>query len=135
MKLYGNLSSLNDGQFNTLLDFFYPECNKVSIYFPNDAEVAVINFKERFLEAIDLCEIDDEPSILEPKEGFSMVIAALSDNVKELLKEIHPSFHLSFGIIQEEALVLFVGEEGELAIDSEQPDMTAHPLFKTFTQA
>ncbi len=134
MKLYGNLSDLTHEQFTDMLSFFYPECNKLSIYFPNDGEAPVMSFKEDFLEAIDVSEADDETSVLEPKEGFSMVIASFSDNVKQLLARIEPSFKLSFGMMYDETLVLFIGEEGEIAIDSTNESLMEHPIFSTFTK-
>lgn len=134
MKLYGNTSNLSGQAFSDLLKYFYPACDKVSIYFPNDAEEPVTNFKNTFLKAIELCELDDEDSVLEPKEGFTMVIASLSDEVQSLLTQIHPSFHLSFGIIKEETLILFIGEEGEIAIDTEDAAVATQELFASFTK-
>lgn len=135
MKLYGNTSDLSGESFGEVLDYFYPLCDKVSIYFPNDGDDALMAFKNKFLEATSLCEIEDELSVLEPKEGFAMVIASLaSEAVQQLLKAIHPSFHLSFGLVKDETLVLFVGEEGEIAIDTEDANLSTLPLFTSFTK-
>lgn len=130
MKLYTDIAQLTGDVFTQMLEVFYPVCDKVSIYFPNDGDEAVMNYKNTFLKAIELCEIEDELSVLEPKEGFSMVIASLSQpQVQDLLKKISPAFHLSFGLIKGETLVFFVGEEGEIAIDVEDNTVVDTPLF------
>ncbi|MGL5677244.1 MAG: hypothetical protein ACRDDX_12570 [Cellulosilyticaceae bacterium] len=135
MKLYSNTAALSGEAFGQMLDTFYPLCDKVSIYFPNDGEDAVMTFKNKFLQAIELCEIEDELSVLEPKEGFSMVIASIAPtHVQALLKEIHPSFHLSFGLIKDETLVFFVGEEGEIAIDVDDASVVASEVFNHCTK-
>lgn len=135
MKLYTDIAALSGDAFGQMLDVFYPLCDKVSIYFPNDGEEAVMAFKNKFLNAIELYEIEDELSVLEPKEGFSMVIASVAPtHVQNLLKEIHPSFHLSFGLIKDETLVFFVGEEGEIAIDVEDASVVDCELFSNCTK-
>ena len=135
MKLYTDLSALTSDAFGQMLDIFYPLCDKVSIYFPNDCEEPVTAFKNKFLSATELCEIEDELAVLEPKEGFSMVIASIdSPSVQSLLKEINSSFHLSFGLIKDELLVFFVGEEGEIAIDVEDASIINNPLFDSCTK-
>lgn len=135
MKLYTDMTAISNDTFCQMLDVFYPVCDKVSIYFPNDGEADVMAFKHTFLEAIELCEIEDELAVLEPKEGFSMVIASLATpQVQVLLKEVSAAFHLSFGLIKDETLVFFVGEEGEIAIDVNDLTLVESPLFEGCTK-
>lgn len=134
MKLYANISELSQETFNKILKFCFPQCNKLSIYFPNDCNDLLNDFKIKFLNATELYALDDELSILEPKEGFSMVITSLSETVQELLFEMPYGEALSFGIIQDENLVFFISEEGELAIDLPSEAIEGDALFTNFTK-
>ncbi|MGL4362044.1 MAG: hypothetical protein ACRCSG_01995 [Cellulosilyticaceae bacterium] len=135
MKLYTNCKKHTTEDFGTMLELLYPLCDKVSIYFPNDGTDDVMSFKNQFLIATELCGIEDELSVLEPKEGFSMVIASIHDkDVQQLLKLISPELHLSFGIIKDETLVFFVDEEGEIAIDTDDLTVLNHPIFSKSIQ-
>lgn len=134
MKLYTNISDFSQETFNDILEFCFPHCNKLSIYFPNDCKDTLNDFKIKFLHATELYAIDDDLAVLEPKEGFTMVITSLSETVRELLFEIPYGESLSFGIIQDEELIFFISEEGEIAIDLPSEVIENEPLFEIFTK-
>lgn len=134
MKLYANISELSHEAFNKIIEFCLPHCNKLSIYFPNDSNDILDNFKIKFLNATELYAIDDELAVLEPKEGFSMVITSLSETVQNLLSKMPHGEPLSFGLIEDENLVFFISEEGEIVIDLPAKDIQDEPLFETFTK-
>ena len=77
---------------------------------------------------------NDELAVLEPKEGFTMVITSLSETVQELLFELPYGEALSFGIIENEDLIFFVSEEGEIAIDLPREVIEGEALFEGFTK-
>lgn len=133
MKLYADLSQVSTENMHDIMGYFFNICNKVNIYFPNDADDELISFKDAFLEATSIGELDeDESSPLEPKEGFTMVIAALSPKVRDLLTQVKSSYHLSFGLIQDDKVLFFLGDEGEVVIESDDESITGHSLFLEF---
>lgn len=133
MKLYANLSHISNDTMHDILGYFFNICNKVNIYFPNDSDDELISFKDTFLEATSISELnEDESSPLEPKEGFSMVIASLSPKVNDLLTQVKSSYHLSFGLIQDDKVLLYLGDEGEVVIESDDESITSHSLFLDF---
>ena len=134
MKLYANISDFSQDTFNAILNFCFPHCNKLSIYFPNECNEKVQTFKTKFLNATKLYTIDDELAVLEPKEGFSMVITSLSNTVQDLLTHLPYREPLSFGIIHDENLIFFISEEGEVAIDLPDEVATSTNLFDSFTK-
>lgn len=134
MKLYANISDFSQDTFNTILEFCFSHCNKLSIYFPNEGNEKIQAFKTQFLNATELYTIDDELAVLEPKEGFSMVITSLSSTVKDLLTHLPYGEALSFGMIHDENLILFISEEGEIAIDLPNEVATSTDLFASFTK-
>lgn len=134
MKLYANISELSQETFNAILEFCFPYCNKLSIYFPNDCQSTLNTFKIKFLSATELYAIDDELAVLEPKEGFSMVITSLSETVQKLLFELPYGEALSFGLIQDENLTFFISEEGEIALDLPYEVIQDASLFEGFTK-
>lgn len=120
MQLYSNITNLSGDQFKNIINYLSKRCERVSIYFPNDAEDEVLAFKNKFLRVTDIFEGDDEIAGLEPKEGFSMVIASISDTVQDLLSEVKCSYHLSFGLIKNDQALLYVGDEGEIVVDTDE---------------
>lgn len=132
MQLYSNISNLSGNQFKNIIKYLSDFCEKVSIYFPNDADSELLAFKNKFLQATHIFEGEDEVAGLEPKEGFSMVIASTSPVVQELLSEVKSSYHLSFGLIKNDQALLYVGDEGEIVIDSE--DELDLSVFDGFTK-
>lgn len=120
MQLYSNISNLSGDQFKNIIKYLANHCEKVSIYFPNEADDELVTFKNRFLQATDIFEGEDEVAGLEPKEGFSMVIASISEPVQALLSEVKSSYHLSFGLIKNDQALLYVGDEGEIVVDSDE---------------
>lgn len=134
MKLYANISQFSQDTFNDILKFCIPHCNKLSIYFPNECHKNLQSFKTEFLTATELYTIDDELAVLEPKEGFSMVITSLSNTVQDLLTHFPYGEALSFGIIHDEELIFFVSEEGEIAIDLSKSLAESTNLFDSFTK-
>ena len=134
MKLYANISEFSQDTFNAILNFCFPHCNKLSIYFPNECTEKVQTFKTKFLNATELYTIDDELAVLEPKEGFSMVITSLSNTVQDLLTHLPYREALSFGVIHDENLIFFISEEGEIAIDLPDKIAASTNLFDNFTK-
>lgn len=132
MKLYANLSQLSTDTMHDITGYFFNICNKVNIYFPNDANAELVAFKDAFLAATSIGEFEDETSALEPKEGFTMVIASLSPQVKQLLEQIKSSYHLSFGLIQDDKVLLYLGDEGEVVVESDDEVITSNSLFSHF---
>lgn len=132
MKLYANLSQLSANTMQDITGYFFDICNKVNIYFPNDADAELLSFKDAFLAATSIGEFEDEPSALEPKEGFTMVIASLSPKVNELINQVKSSYHLSFGLIQDDKVLLYVGDEGEVVVESDDESITSNSLFSSF---
>ena len=132
MKLYSTIQNLKQDQFNKVLTYCFSYCDTVNIYFPNECSEEILTFKNKFLQAISLLEIEDERSILEPKEGFMMLIATLNEEVKKLLCTLDPDYRLSFGLIQNENVLLYVGDEGEVVIETEDTSLKENTLFKDF---
>lgn len=134
MKLYSDLSQISSEHMQDIVNYFFNICNKVNIYFPNEADSELVAFKDSFLTATCISELEDDTSALEPKEGFSMVIASLSPQVNDLLRHVKASYHLSFGLIQDDKVLLYVGDEGELVIETEDDTLASHSLFTNFQQ-
>jgi hypothetical protein len=118
MSLYTKLDTLPKETYALLLKYFFNICQKVNIYFPTDCTAHLAAYKNSFLDAIDIHESCDEFSALEPKEGFTMVIASLTPAVFEHLLQIPTSdFHLSFGLILDDEVRFYVDEDGGLILD------------------
>lgn len=132
MKLYSTVQNLAQNQFKKVLTYCFSCCDTVNIYFPNECSEEILAFKNKFLKAISLLEIEDELSVLEPKEGFMMLIASLNEEVQALLAGLDPSYGLSFGLIQKENVLLYVGDAGEVVIETEDAALTEQELFKGF---
>lgn len=141
MRRYTKLSTLELSQFKQILNFFFDRCDKVNIYFPNAIKGAlseeITTFKNKFLAATHIIEASDElgslEETLEEKEGFSMVIASLTDEVKALLLEMKPQLHLSLGLISGEKVLFYLGDEDECVIEAnENSEIFKSPLFESF---
>lgn len=141
MRRYAKLSSLTPELLKDILNYFFNRCDKVNIYFPNTVhgkEVpAVTNFKNAFLAATHIIENADELSsleeTLEEKEGFSMVIASLTEEVKTLILNMPASLHLDLGLIAGEKVLFYIGDENECVIEAEEDsDVFDSPLFNDF---
>lgn len=141
MRRYAKLSTFNLTKFQEILKFFFDRCDKVNIYFPNSnsdlLSEEVTTFKTKFLGATHIIEASEELSnleeSLEEKEGFSMVIASLTPEVKELLLQMKPELHLSLGLISGEKILFYVGDEEECVIEaSEDSEIFKSQLFEAF---
>ena len=141
MRRYAKLSTFNLTQFQEILKFFFDKCDKVNIYFPNSTSdllsEEVTTFKTKFLAATHIIEASEElntlEETLEEKEGFSMVIASLTSEVKELLLQMKPHLHLSLGLISGEKVLFYVGDEDECVIEaSEDSEIFKSQLFEAF---
>lgn len=125
MRRYAKLSALDTATLNEILQFFFNECDKVNIYFPNESNTSeVANFKNNFLAATHIVEDAEELSALEEtleeKEGFSMVIASLTEEVKALLLTMKPNLHLDLGLISGDKVLFYIGDEDECVIEAEE---------------
>ncbi len=139
MRRYSKLSTIDLNLLTDILKFFFDRCDKVNIYFPNTTAEAseVAMFKNKFLAATHIIENADElgalEDTLEEKEGFSMIIASLTDEVKELLLNMKLNLHLNLGLIQGEKVLFYIGDEDECVIEADDSsDIFASPLFDSF---
>ena len=141
MRRYAKLSTLDLTHFQEILKFFFDRCDKVNIYFPNTTQGTisqeVTSFKNKFLAATHIIEESEElaslEETLEEKEGFSMVIASLTTEVKELLIEMKPQLHLSLGLISGEKVLFYLGDEDECVIEAnENSEIFNSKLFESF---
>ena len=141
MRRYTKLSTLELSHFQEILKFFLAQCDKVNIYFPNATSGALseelTSFKNKFLEATHIIEESEElgslEETLEEKEGFSMVIASLTSEVKDLLLEMKPELRLSLGLIAGEKVLFYLGDEDECVIEAnENSEIFNSPLFESF---
>lgn len=141
MRRYTKLSTLELSHFKEILNFFFDRCDKVNIYFPNTTKGTlseeITTFKNKFLAATHIIEASDELGNLEEtlaeKEGFSMIIASLTDEVKVLLLEMKPQLHLSLGLISGEKVLFYLGDEDECVIEAnENSEIFKSNLFDSF---
>lgn len=141
MRRYAQLSTLELSHFKEILSFFFDRCDKVNIYFPNNVKESpneeMTSFKNKFLAATHIIEESDELSnleeSLEEKEGFSMVIASLTADVKALLLDMKPQLHLSLGLISGDKVLFYLGDEDECVIEAnEHSEIFKSPLFDGF---
>ncbi len=134
MRRYAQLSLLDKELFKTILEFFFDKCDKVNIYFPNDlssTQEKLALFKHNFLGATHIIENPEElgslEESLEEKDGFSMIIASLTSEVKELLLQFDCGFALNLGLIDGDKVLFYIGDEGECVIEAEDDS----DIFKT----
>lgn len=141
MRRYTKLSTLELSHFKEILSFFFDRCDKVNIYFPNTIKGAlseeIITFKNKFLAATHIIEESDELGNLEEtlaeKEGFSMIIASLTDEVKTLLLDMKPQLHLSLGLISGDKVLFYLGDEDECVVEAnENSEIFKSKLFDSF---
>lgn len=141
MRRYAKLSTLNLSHFKEILQFFFDRCDKVNIYFPNDIKGAteqdIVEFKNKFLATTHIIEETDElgnlEETLEEKDGFSMVIASLTDDVKALLLDMKPNLSLSLGLISGDKVLFYIGDDDECVIEAtEGSEIFKSPLFENF---
>ena len=141
MRRYAQLSTLELTHFQEILKFFFDRCDKVNIYFPNVTKGTlseeILTFKNKFLAATHIIEESEElgnlEETLEEKEGFSMVIASLTPEVKELLLQMKSQLHLSLGLISGEKVLFYLGDEDECVVEaSEDSEIFNSKLFESF---
>lgn len=141
MRRYTKLSTLELSHFKEILTFFFDRCDKVNIYFPNaikgNLSEDITTFKNKFLSATHIIETSDELGELEEtlaeKEGFSMIIASLTPEVKGLLLEMKPQLHLSLGLISGDKVLFYVGDEDECVIEAnDDSEIFNSSLFESF---
>lgn len=141
MRRYAKLSSIDKKLFIDILKFFFDKCDKVNIYFPNttkNAQSKEINtFKTNFLAATHIIENPEElgnlEESLEEKDGFSMIIASLTEEVKELIIQMKSNLSLNLGLIQGDKVLFYLGDEDECVVEAdEDSDIFKSTLFDTF---
>ena len=141
MRRYAKLSSLDEKLFIDILKFFFDRCDKVNIYFPNVVKSAHLNdvntFKTKFLAATHIIENPEElgnlEESLEEKDGFSMIIASLTEEVKELIIQMKPNLSLNLGLIEGDKVLFYIGDEDECVVEAdEDSDIFKSSLFDTF---
>lgn len=113
----------------------------MNIYFPNttkNAQAKEINtFKTNFLAATHIIENPEElgnlEESLEEKDGFSMIIASLTEEVKELIIQMKSNLSLNLGLIQGDKVLFYLGDEDECVVEAdEDSDIFKSTLFDTF---
>ena len=135
MRLYASTHNMTDDIYTEIIKYFFTLCDKVNIYFPNESTPDVLDFKKEFLSTAHIYDLEDELAHLEPKEGFTMIIASLSEEIKALLLNIKTSYHLSFGLIEDVNVVLYIGNDGECVIEMDDTNtLLSNSLFSSFTQ-
>ncbi len=139
MRRYSKLSTIDSNLLIDILKFFFDRCDKVNIYFPNTTkETSEVNtFKNQFLAATHIIENAEElgslEETLEEKEGFSMIIASLTNEVKTLLLDMKTNLHLNLGLIEGDKVLFYIGDEDECVIEAdEDSDIFASSLFDSF---
>lgn len=141
MRRYAKLSTLDLSLFREILTYFFDKCDKINIYFPNKAEghlsSELSTFKNKFLDATHLVNMDEDfadlEASLEEKEGFSMIIASLNDEVKALLLEMKPELHLNLGLISGDKVLFFMSDDEECVIEAnEHSEIFKSSLFNNF---
>lgn len=139
MRRYAKLSTIGTHLLSDILKFFFNRCDKVNIYFPNtiSQESEVNTFKNEFLAATHIIENAEElaslEETLEEKEGFSMIIASLTDEVKALLLDMKSNLHLNLGLIEGDKVLFYIGDEDECVIEAdEDSDIFTSSLFDSF---
>ncbi len=139
MRRYAKLSQIATADLNQILNYLFTICDKINIYFPNTCSTEVASFKSQFLSATHIVENQEELSsleeTLEEKEGFSMIIASLTDEVKELILTMKPNFHLDLGLIAGDKVLFYWGDEDECVLETEEgSDLFSDSLFDNFKQ-
>jgi len=137
MRQYNTLSNISTNTLKEIYTYLFTLCDKVNIYFPNEGSLEIMNFKNTFLEAIHITKASDElfssEDALEEKEGYSMVIASLTDEVKNLILNMNSAFRLSLGLITKDKVLFYIGDAGECIIeDTADSVIFSSPLFNTF---
>ncbi|PHV69391.1 hypothetical protein CS063_16040 [Sporanaerobium hydrogeniformans] len=137
MRRYARLSEIRTEELQHILNYLFTLCDKVNIYFPNTCSTEVATFKEKFLAAThiayNLHELSSLEEALEEKEGFSMIIASLTEEVKALLLGMKPNLHLDLGLISGEKVLFYWSDEDECVIETdEDSDVFDLPLFNQF---
>ena len=141
MRRYAKLSSLDPKLLKDIFNYFFNRCDKVNIYFPNTVQNQdyphITEFKKAFLAATHIIEDVEELSALEEtleeKEGFSMVIASLTEEVKMLISNMPSSLHLDLGLIAGEKVLCYISSENECVIEADKDsDIFTSPLFNDF---
>lgn len=141
MRRYAKLSTIELNHLTDILNFFFNRCDKINIYFPNTVSEAtaeeMTTFKNKFLAATHIVENTEELATLEEsleeKEGFVMVIASLTEEVKALLLDMKQNLHLDLGLIDGDKVIFYIGDGDECVIEAdEDSDLFTSPLFDCF---
>lgn len=127
MRRYATLSTIEPSLFKEILIFFFNQCDKVNIYFPNTIKgnkaEELATFKTNFLSATHIIENPEElgslEETLEEKDGFSMIIASLTEEVKELILQMKPHLHLNMGLISGDKVLFYLGDEDECVVEAD----------------
>ncbi|OON99116.1 MAG: hypothetical protein ATN35_02315 [Epulopiscium sp. Nele67-Bin004] len=132
MKYYANIKDLEPHIISELLQMCFNYCNNINIYFPHDCSSDIKSFKDAFVSLTSIGEIDQEDTDLgqlDEKEGFSMLIATLSRDIETLLLNKPPNINISYGLLDETHLFLYLDEEGEIIIESDKLLPNIHPVL------
>ncbi|MDF2594851.1 MAG: hypothetical protein K0R69_1192 [Clostridia bacterium] len=137
MRRYCKLSAIPLNNLKEIFEHLFTVCNKVNIYFPNITSPEISEYKITFLKAAHIDTVSEEAlsteDALEEKEGYSMVIASLSNEVKDLIYNMNTDFHLSLGLIAESKVLFYIGDEDECIIeDASDSTIFSSPLFDMF---
>lgn len=137
MRKYCNLSNSSSTTLNEIFTYLFNICDKVNIYFPNEASLETMKFKDTFLKAAHIANLSDEllsaEDALEEQEGYAMIIASLTSEIKKLILNMNADLHLSLGLISGDKVLFYISDEGECIIeDVEDSDIFSSSLFTHF---
>lgn len=141
MRRYAKLSTIELNHLTDILNFFFNRCDKINIYFPNTVSGStsqeMTTFKNKFLAATHIVENVEElaslEETLEEKEGFTMIIASLTEEVKSLLLNMNKNLHFDLGLIDGDKVLFYIGDGDECVIEAdEDSDILTSPLFDSF---
>ncbi len=78
MRYYANIQNLEPSVVQDIFRISFNYCNKINIYFPDDATSEITALKEAFTSLSGIGEMNPQDDEIRHKEGFSMLIASLS---------------------------------------------------------
>ncbi len=127
---------IRDLEVSTIKEVFnmaFNYCDKVIIYFPDDAAADIEELKSAFVSLIRAgnCHENDYSATgwLKEKEGYSMLIATLSRDIQTFILNINPILNLCIGLLDAGHVFLYLGVDGKIVIESDKLSPDIHPVL------